>query len=378
MKNRFLVCIITSILLVGCGAKDNTPKPAPLVNFTPTATVTQLWSTSTGNGNNGKFLRLDASYDNGVIYTADNKGHITATNAQNGDQLWQINTKQPISAGPTASNGIVVVGTSDAHVITVSEKNANILWDQTISSIILAAPTLYKDNVLVKSVDGKIVNLDANSGKQRWSFSQDVPSLILRGSSSATVDNNQVYIGFANGTLASLALDTGSPTWTQAIATTQGYNDIENMIDIDTKPIVKEGIIYVATYQGNIAALNAITGTVLWQHPLSSYSGIAIDSQAVYSSDASSHIWAYDQNTGGILWHQDALSWRNTTGPAVMNNTVVVGDMQGYVHWLSIKDGQFVARTHVGNAIMAAPIVVNNTLYVFTANGTLAAYQLIS
>ncbi len=376
MKKHLWLCIVSGILLAGCGAKDNTPKPAPLVNFTPTATVTQLWSTSTGYGNDGKFLRLDASYDNGVIYTADSRGHITATNAQNGDQLWQINTKQPISAGPTAGNGMVVVGTSAAHVITVSEKNGNVLWDQTISSVVLAAPTIYKDNVLVKSVDGKLINLDASTGKQRWSFSQEVPSLILRGSSSATVDNNQVYIGFANGTLASLALDTGSPTWTQAIATTQGYNDIENMIDIDTKPIVKDGIVYVATYQGNIAALNAITGTVLWQHPLSSYSGIAADAQAIYSSDNSSHIWAYDQNTGGILWHQDALSWRNTTGPVVMNNTVVVGDMEGYLHWLSTKDGQFVARTEVGNAMLASPIVVNNVLYVFTANGTLAAYQL--
>lgn len=376
LKNRILLCIITSVLLAGCGAKDNTPKPAALVNFTPTATVSQLWSTSTGKGNNSKFLKLDASFDNGVIYTADNTGNITATNAQNGNQLWQINTRAPITAGPTASDGIVVVGTDDAHVITVSEQNGSVLWNQTISSIVLAAPTVYKTNVLVKSVDGKLINLDASTGKQLWSFSQEVPSLILRGSSSATVDNSQVFVGFANGSLSSLALDTGSPTWTQAIATAQGYNDIENMIDIDVKPIVKDGIVYTTTYQGNVAALNAITGTVLWQHPFSSYTGIATDAQNVYSDDAQSHVWAFDQNTGGILWHQDALSWRNITGPVVMNNTVVVGDMEGYLHWLSTKDGQFVVRTNIGGPVLATPIVANHILYVFTAKGTLAAYQL--
>jgi len=373
---RTLLCTTIGVLLAGCGAKDNTPKPAALVNFTPAASVTQVWSTSTGKGNNSKFLKLDASYDNGVIYTADNVGHITATNAQNGNQLWQINTRAPITAGPTASNGIVVVGTDDAHVISVSEQDGHLVWNQTISSIVLASPTVYQSNVLVKSVDGKLVNLDSSTGKQLWSFSQEVPSLILRGSSSATVDNNAVYIGFANGTLASLTLDTGNTNWTQAIATAQGYNDIENMIDIDVKPIVKDGIVYTTTYQGNVAALNAITGTVLWQHPFSSYTGIATDAQSVYSGDAKSHIWAFDQNTGGILWHQDTLSWRNITGPVVMKNTIVVGDMEGFLHWLSTKDGQFVVRTDVGDPILATPIVVNNILYVFTAKGNLAAYQL--
>lgn len=383
MKKQFARLIIYSVFamgLAGCGwfsTKDNTPKPAPLTIFKATAQVKPLWSTSTGNGNDGKFLRLKVAYDNGLLFTTDNNGQITATNAKTGDTVWQINTNAPITAGPSANAGTVVVGTNDAHVIAVSEKNGKTLWRHNVSSVVLAAPTLYQGNVLIKTIDGKLLSLDANTGKQQWLFSQDVPALILRGASPVTANNGQVYAGFANGNLASLALDSGNATWQQPLAMPQGSNDVENMVDIDAKPIVQNGVIYAVSYQGNVVALNALTGTILWQHAFSSYADIGADTQNLYATDTKSHVWAFDQNTGAVLWHQDALAWRNTTGPVILGKAVVVGDMEGYLHFLSQKNGQFIARTKVGNAILATPLVVNHTLYVTTANGMLAAYQLV-
>lgn len=380
LLRRLTTMALLCIALTGCGwfgAKDNTPKPAPLVHFTPAAHAVQLWSTSTGYGVGEKYIKLDVAYDNGVVYTADSSGNLTATNANNGNQIWQTDTKLPITAGPTAGNGLVFAGTDNAKVVAVSEKTGQLVWTQPVSSVVLAAPTLYQNTLLIKTIDGKLVALNAQTGKQLWVFSQDVPSLILRGSSSATIADSNVFAGFANGTLIAVTLDNGSQVWSQAIASPLGENDIENMVDIDSKPIVIAGIVYVVTYQGNIAAVNATTGTLLWQHKFSSYQGISADQKTIFASDTESHVWAFDQDTGGIIWRQQALSWRNITGPVLMDHiAVVVGDQEGYLHFLSIKDGRFIARTKVGSKILAAPLVVNHTLYVITANGTLAAYQL--
>lgn len=376
LQLSFLAVLVS--LLSACGLfgdKDNTPKPAALVKFTPGLDIAQRWSTSTGSGNNGKFLRLQAAYSNGIIFTASNGGNITAVNAKTGEQIWQTNTHANITAGASANEGYVAVGTDQGHVIVVSAKNGHILWQQNVSSVVLAAPTISGDSVYVKTIDGKLCALNLSNGHQQWTFSQDVPALILRGSSAATVDSQQVYAGFANGNLVSLSTNDGSVTWQQTIAVATGANDVENMIDIDAAPIVQQGIVYVVSYQGNLAALNATTGTPLWQHKFSSYSGLSVSNDAVYASDTSGHVWAFDASTGSILWHQDALSWRNITAPVMMGNHIIVGDQEGYLHWLSPKDGHFLARIKVGSAIMARPVVINKTAYVFTANGKLAAYQ---
>ena len=370
-----------SLLLAGCGlfgAKDNTPKPAKLVNFKPQAKAVAIWSNSTGDGSGSKYLKLGAAYSEGALYTTDYTGQITRTSSKDGYTLWQVQTKLPITTSPAAGGGLVYVGTSNAKVAAVSENTGALAWTAKVSSAVLAAPTYANGMVFVKTIDGNLEALDAETGKKAWGYAQDVPSLVLRGSSSATVDNDQVFAGFANGNLVSLTTDTGSQTWSQTIALPQGDNPIENMVDIDARPIVRAGIVYVVTYQGNIAALNAITGTILWQHGLSSYSSLAVGANNVFSSDSKSHVWAFDQNTGGILWRQQALSYRNITGPVIMGNNIVVGDQEGYLHWLSSKDGHFVARVKASSAkIIAAPLVVNNILYVTTSDGKLAAYELI-
>jgi outer membrane protein assembly factor BamB len=59
-----------------------------------------------------------------------------------------------------------------------------------------------------------------------------------------------------------------------------------------------------------------------------------------------------------------------------MNNYVVVGDGEGYLHWLDKHDGHFAGRIKVGSAVFATPIVDKNVLYILTNNGNLSSYIL--
>jgi outer membrane protein assembly factor BamB len=54
----------------------------------------------------------------------------------------------------------------------------------------------------------------------------------------------------------------------------------------------------------------------------------------------------------------------------------VLGDYQGYVHFLSRDDGTLVARVKTdGSAITAAPVLAGDTLVVQTHDGDLYGYR---
>jgi outer membrane protein assembly factor BamB len=85
-------------------------------------------------------------------------------------------------------------------------------------------------------------------------------------------------VGFANGNLAKLTLQDGSMLWQQIITIPEGSFAIQRMVDIDADPVVFNNRVYVATYQGKIAALDLTTGKIYWTHDISSFTGLTVDS----------------------------------------------------------------------------------------------------
>ena len=67
---------------------------------------------------------------------------------------------------------------------------------------------------------------------------------------------------------------------------------------------------------------------------------------------------------------------RGLTRPAFYGNFVVVGDKEGYMHWIDTESGNFVARVRAGKkGFAAAPLTVGTSLYVLTTKGELVAYR---
>ena len=79
------------------------------------------------------------------------------------------------------------------------------------------------------------------------------------------------------------------------------------------------------------------------------------------------------------MWTQEALRLRDLTAPTRFGTAVVVGDYEGYLHWLDAMDGHFVAREHAAKErITSAPLVVGDNIYVQGDDGTVAAYTVRS
>ena len=370
-----LACVCTLSACGGFFDKDNSPKPNALVQFKPSARPYMAWKTSTGSGAGNEYLKLTPAMNENAIFTASTKGNVTAVAKKSGSILWRNNTGFMLSTGPGAGDGIVVIGSMHGNIIALHEATGSIKWKTSVNGELIANPAVNDGHVIVKALDGTVTALSTHDGHSLWSFKQSEPDLILRGSSSPLIRDNHVLIGFANGNLASASLSSGQINWVQQLAVPEGGFAIERMIDIDADPVIYGHRIFAATYQGNIASLDWRSGRQLWSHNISSYTGMTAEDNAVYISDAKSHVWAFGIDDGLVSWRQTALAARNVSGPASMGNYIVVGDAQGYLHWLNKRDGSFAARENLGAGILAKPLTDGQTIYVLTKNGTLAAYQ---
>lgn len=359
------------------GGEDNTEPPAPLTEYEPEIGLDVVWKESVGVGSDEQLLKLVPAVGLGKIFAADREGLVQARNVSNGDLIWEADTDFHFSGGPGLGSNSLVLGSSNAEVVALNNETGAVLWKSDVSSEVLSIPVIHDGIVIVRTTDGSIVALNEKTGEKIWNYVRSVPALSIRGTGSSIVVEDNVISGEDSGKLMALRLSDGKFSWEASVALPKGRSEIERLVDLDADPIETGGVVYVASYHGGIGAVSELDGDVLWRNEdISSSTGLASDSTYLYLSDNDSHVMQLDHRTGSPLWTQKDLQHRRLTAPAAYLNYVVIGDLEGYVHWLSSVDGRQLARVRITDgAIDAKPVVVDDTVVVYAKDGTLAVIK---
>jgi outer membrane protein assembly factor BamB len=118
------------------------------------------------------------------------------------------------------------------------------------------------------------------------------------------------------------------------------------------------------------------SGQIWWARDASSYRGFAMDEDNLYLTNADSVVIAMKRSDGAVLWEQDAMKRRGLTAPAVDGDALVVGDFEGYVHWLDKATGEIVARQKTdGERITNSAVTTDAGVFVQTDSGKLLAFK---
>jgi outer membrane protein assembly factor BamB len=365
--------------LAGCGgrSKDTSEPPAELAEFEQTLDVERVWSNKVGGKSERLRLGLRPATDGARIFAGAYDGRVAAFDAMSGDRIWSVETGLALTAGPGFADGLLAFGTADGELIALDAATGAERWRQAIGSEVLAAPAIGSGIVVVRTVDGRLRGFSAANGSTVWNVEQNVPALTLRGNTAPRVAGTLVISGFNNGRVAAYEIANGDPAWEVAIANPTGRSELERLVDVSTGLSIVGNDVYVVGYHGRAVGIDLDTGVVLWQQEMSSYAGLGADINNVYITSDFDAVVALDREAGTQLWRQEALRLRDVTAPTRYANTLVVGDFEGYLHWLSPDNGEFLARERAaGDRISAPPLVVGQNVYVQGDDGTLAAFTL--
>jgi len=372
-NKRIILAAALALTLAACSDEERI-KPSPLPDFKETVDIKKLWSHGVGDGNGKLYVTLAPALAGGKVFAADTDGVVVAYKADDGEKIWKVKTKKSITGGVGASEQLVVFVTRNGEVEALDASTGASKWKSTVPSEGLSAPVVTESSVVIQTTDGHLNCLDADSGKLRWSYETSLPILTLRGASQPLISGDLAIAGFANGKIVALTLSHGTPVWERPVAEPTGRSELERVVDIDGNVALETGQLYAATYQGKVASLSLNSGQIGWQRDVSTTAGVYYGSNAVVVPAADGVLWAYDAESGTELWHNDQLRARTLSGAAIVGSYVVVGDFEGYLHWLSLSSGQFVARVKVdGDGLRSQPLVNGDVVYVQGNGGNLAA-----
>ena len=147
------------------------------------------------------------------------------------------------------------------------------------------------------------------------------------------------------------------PAWNISTGVTEGHQ---------APPIVNNGMMFVATPQAQVLALNAKTGDVIWRykrqlpeellqlHPTSR--GVGLYEDKVYLATTDAFLVALDAATGKVVWEKPIDDWKkgyySTMAPLVAKGKVLVGTSGGelgvraFIAAFDAKTGEQIWRTY--------------------------------
>jgi outer membrane protein assembly factor BamB len=375
----FLALGVAAIVLAGCGIfgdKDEELPPAELLKFKQTMNLKKVWSAKLGKGSELLRLSLIPVGDGVRIYAASQDGVVSAFDPDSGKLRWRTELQVSLSAGPGVGEDLAVVAGRDGDVVALNIADGSERWRTNVIGESLAVPLVTASGVVIYTIDGRLRMLSLFDGAERWAVEQDLPILTLRGSASPIAVGSTIMVGFDNGRLVAVDLDTGNTEWEAMLSPPSGRSDLERLADVDGRLQAVGQDVYASGYQGRIASLASESGQVLWAREISSYVGIGADWSNIYVAAADGEIIALLRRNGSDVWRTDALLRREPTAPTSFELTVAIGDFDGYVHFFSNVDGRPVARVRVGKGkISGEPVVIGKRLYVQSESGVMDVFE---
>ncbi|WP_435945838.1 outer membrane protein assembly factor BamB [Dryocola sp. BD586] len=378
--------LISLTLLSGCSlfsGEEDVVKMSPLPKVENQFEPEKVWSTSVGSGIGDFYSNLHPAWQDSAVYAADRRGTVKAVNADDGKEIWSVDLSEKtgffssnrpalLSGGVTVSGAHVYVGSEKAQVFALNTSDGSIAWQTKAAGEVLSRPVVSDGLVLVHTSNGQLQAMNETDGAVAWTVNLDIPALSLRGESAPSTAFGAAIVGGDNGRVSAVLMKQGQLIWQQRISQATGATEIDRLSDVDTTPVIVNGVVYALAYNGNLTALDLRSGQVMWKRELGSVNDFIVDANRIFLVDQNDRVIALNAEGGVTLWTQSDLLHRNLTSPALYNGYLVVGDSEGYMHWINTDDGRFVAQQKMdGSGFQTEPVVASDKLLIQAKDGTL-------
>lgn len=368
--NRLVTCLaLVAVAAFAACSSTEKPKPTALESITPQISGRQVWSAKL----DGIQFPLAITVRDGSFVAAGSDGTVVSLEATSGREQWRGQAGRRLSAGVGSDGRFAAVVTVDNELVVLDRGQR--IWSAPLLSRTTTAPLVAGERVFVVGVDRIVHAFDALDGRRLWTYKRSGEPLTLAQPAVLAAYKNTLLVG-QGASLVGVEPLKGAQSWDVAITSPRGTNEVERLNDL-VGPALRVGdTICARAFQTAVGCVAANNGTLRWSRLNAGQRALGGDAELVFGADASDRITAWRAGNGDTAWTNERLLYRGLSAPLSVGKTVVFGDAEGQVHFLSREDGKTLLRLPTdGSPIVAQPVASGGTVLVATRSGGLFAFR---
>ncbi len=219
-----------------------------------------VWSVATKNAVLGSPLIED-----GTVYIGGSDGSFRALDLTTGKQKWIFEElKGYVESRPVIAGNKVIFGAWDTNLYALDKVTGNLVWKWNNGhprlhfSPAAVCPVVSNGKVFITAPDRFFTALDVETGREVWRTNAHQ----VRETVGLSEDGKRVYSRCMNDSIVAIDATADAPKVLWKIDAAYGYDHNACM------PVERNGVVVSATKNGEITAVRALDGAILWKHKL--------------------------------------------------------------------------------------------------------------
>ena len=353
--------------------------------------IGEVWRSSIGSGT-GYRQRLTAAprVVGDTIYTVDAFGWVTALDVARGSRRWQTDTRPrrdrdgAVGGAIAFANDTLYCATGLAEIMALDPATGAIRWRAALPAPARGGLTVAGNRLLVPTIENQLLGLSAEDGARVWTFRATPVQALPLGLPSPAVEGDVAVGGFPSGEIVCFRIADGRVQWSESLGTTRGGVSIADIGAITALPVIDRGRVFAIGMAGAATSLDLRSGRRVWEREVGGTQTPSVAGDWMFALTRGSALMALTREEGRARWitqlpafanearSRDPIAW----GPPVLaGGRLLITGSHGQLLEVNAENGAILTRLRIPAGSSLQPVVVNNSVYLLTDNGSVVALR---
>ena len=281
-----------------------------------------------------------------------------------------------IMSGITVGYNSYVYSDNEGNLYVHNLSSGELKWKKELRDIVISKALITPKNLFVQTSSDVLYAFDLQNGERAWSKKAQAPLLSIRGTSSPIFFEGLIFANFSNGRLAAIRATDGIQLWEKPISVIKGSTELEKLMDSDSPAIAFNDIVFAANYNGSLTRFNIRGGEKVFSVDLSTSKPFILYKDTIIAVNSDDEIIAFDAINGSESWKNSKYKFRRITAPALYDDYIYFGDVEGYLHKVDPATGEIVGLQATNLKSVSQIETFANKLIVQDSAGSVSAFEL--